>query len=119
MIDEQGIYLGMRGQTPVFYRGDRHVLTLGPTGSGKGTGLIIPTLSTFRGSALVIDCKGESAAVVAARRRWGDVIVLNPFGVMVDRYPDLQKSRIQPSCWDRSRFGGVHSRTRWALPSRM
>src|SRR5262249_47199105 len=45
--------------TPLLYGGDGHLMTIAPTGAGKGVGVIIPTLLTFTGSAIVTDIKGE------------------------------------------------------------
>src|SRR5262249_35091702 len=39
-------------------RSDRHVLAFAPTGSGKSTSLMIPTLLEWPGSVLVLDVKG-------------------------------------------------------------
>lgn len=50
------------------YEGDGHLLTIAPTRSGKGTTLIVPTLLTYEGSALVIDIKGENYAITARHR---------------------------------------------------
>lgn len=60
-----------------------HVVTVAPTGSGKGIGAVIPHLLEYRGSSLVLDVKGENAAVTArARRALGhSVYVVDPFGV--------------------------------------
>lgn len=75
-----------------------HLLLLGPNGSGKGTRLLIPTLLQLtRKSCVVVDPKGELAAITSAwRRKVGDVVVLNPFGLLVDRYPDLQSAGFNP-----------------------
>jgi type IV secretory pathway TraG/TraD family ATPase VirD4 len=60
-----------------------HVVTVAPTGSGKGIGAVIPNLLTYPGSCLVLDVKGENAAVTArARRELGNkVFIVDPFGV--------------------------------------
>ena len=47
----------------VQYPGNVHLITIGPTGSGKGTGLILPNLCDLRRSILIIDPKGEAAAI--------------------------------------------------------
>ena len=69
---------------------DRHVLTIAGSRAGKGVSLIMPNLLFYEGSALVIDPKGENAAITAGRRGKGtktaaglgqDVYVLDPFGV--------------------------------------
>ena len=68
------------------FRQSGHVITFAPTGSGKGTGLVIPTLLEYPGSALVLDVKGENYAVTArARRALGQaVFLLDPYGVTGD-----------------------------------
>ena len=75
-----------------------HLLLLGPNGSGKGTRLLIPALLELTGrSVVVIDPKGELAAVTSAwRRSIGDVVVLNPFGLLVDRDPSLASAGFNP-----------------------
>ncbi len=74
---------------PLGYRDDRHVLLVSGTRGGKGTGVIIPNLCFWPGSAVVIDPKGENAAVTARRRGAGSayaygleqtVRILDPFG---------------------------------------
>ncbi|WP_159108309.1 type IV secretory system conjugative DNA transfer family protein [Hyphomicrobium sp. GJ21] len=71
-------------QKPVWAEGEEgHLITVAPTGAGKGVGCIIPALLTWRGPAIVIDPKGENYAVTARRRRdmGQKVHVLDPFGV--------------------------------------
>lgn len=66
-----------------FREGD-HLLTIAPTGAGKGIGSIVPALLTYPGGALVIDPKGENAAITMRRRRemGQDVYLFDPFGVV-------------------------------------
>ena len=60
-----------------------HVVTVAPNGSGKGIGAVIPNLLEYPGSCLVLDVKGENAAVTArARRELGHkVFLVDPFSV--------------------------------------
>ena len=46
-----------------------HVLVAAPTGSGKGVGVVVPTLLTYPGSVIVLDLKGENYRVTSRRRR--------------------------------------------------
>src|ERR1700682_6233617 len=68
----------------IAYEGERHLLLFGPNGTGKGTRFLIPNLLSIKNRSLVvIDPKGELAAVTADYRRTvGDVIMLNPFNVL-------------------------------------
>jgi type IV secretion system protein VirD4 len=68
---------------PIHYASDRHLLTIAPTRSGKGTTAIIPNLLTYQGSALVIDPKGENAMITADRRRamGQDIFIVDPWGI--------------------------------------
>lgn len=69
------------------YNGDGHLMTVAPTGAGKGVGLIIPALLTYPGSVIVTDIKGENYQVTARYRRalGQQVVVLDPFGLVTTR----------------------------------
>jgi type IV secretion system protein VirD4 len=75
-------YTAARGTFPSYLQ-DRHLATIGPTRSGKGATVIVQALLQVRHSVIVIDPKGQNAAITAAwRRRMGqEVVVLNPFGL--------------------------------------
>lgn len=45
-----------------------HAIMFGPTGTGKGVGVVLPNLFLFGGSAIVLDVKGENHAITSARR---------------------------------------------------
>jgi type IV secretion system protein VirD4 len=53
----------------VRHAGPEHVLAFAPTRSGKGVGLVVPTLLTWRSSAIVYDIKKENWALTAGWRR--------------------------------------------------
>ena len=99
---DTGIYLGQvhengRSAGDARYDGGKHLITIGPNGSGKGTGVIVPNLSHLRRSILLIDPKGEAAAITARQRaRLGRVVVLNPFNVLADERPYLQSHGFNP-----------------------
>lgn len=48
--------------------GPEHVLMYAPTGSGKGVGIVIPTLLTWLHSAIILDPKGENFALTSGYR---------------------------------------------------
>ncbi len=60
-----------------------HLMTIAPTGGGKGISCAIPALLTWQGPAIVVDPKGENYAVTAERRRQMGHLVhrLDPFRV--------------------------------------
>jgi type IV secretion system protein VirD4 len=70
----QGVYVG--GWAPdnssrihyLRHNGPEHVLAFAPTRSGKGVGLVIPTLLAWSESAIVYDIKGENWARTAGFR---------------------------------------------------
>lgn len=91
-----GIYFGVPAEStegappsvttePLHYVGDRHILTVGPNGSGKSRRLLLPNLVQLTNwSVLVIDPKGELAAMTAKHRadHGNQIVVLNPFDVL-------------------------------------
>ncbi|MEE3501289.1 type IV secretory system conjugative DNA transfer family protein [Acidiphilium acidophilum] len=50
------------------HSGPEHIIVHAPTRSGKGVGLVIPTLLAWRGSVLVQDIKGENHALTSGWR---------------------------------------------------
>lgn len=66
----------------MFAPSEGHLLTVAPTGAGKGVGAVLPNLLWYPGSVIVTDPKGENYAVTGQQRRvWGPVLTLDPFGV--------------------------------------
>lgn len=52
-----------------------HSFICAPTGSGKGVGIVIPTLLTYGGSVICLDIKGENYQITSrARQSMGDKI---------------------------------------------
>lgn len=109
LVGEEGFALGFYEEEgkrhPLHYAGDRHLLTVAPTRSGKGVSAIIPNLLTYEGSVIVIDPKGENARITAARRGNGDgarkipgmkqtLHVVDPWGIT-----SLPASRFNPMDW--------------------
>lgn len=70
--DNQGKFYYLR------HNGPEHVLTYAPTRSGKGVGLVVPTLLSWPASAVITDLKGELWALTAGwRKRHAKNKVLN------------------------------------------
>lgn len=73
-----------RGGVAVGSRDDRHRMLVAGSRSGKGRCVLIPELLTYSGSMVVLDVKGENAAISAcyrAEKLGHQVHVLDPFGV--------------------------------------
>jgi type IV secretion system protein VirD4 len=65
-----GAWLDKRGkQRYLRHNGPEHVLCYAPTRSGKGVGLVMPTLLSWGESAVITDLKGELWSLTAGWRR--------------------------------------------------
>lgn len=53
----------------LIHNGAEHILTYAPTRSGKGVGLIVPTLTTWSQSVIATDIKGELWSMTAGYRQ--------------------------------------------------
>ena len=74
--------------------GPEHVLCFAPTRSGKGVGLVVPTLLTWSGSAIVHDIKGENWTLTAGwRARFGRVLLFDPTNAASAAYNPLLEVR--------------------------
>jgi len=74
LFAEEGVYVGgwLDKRNRLHYlrhNGPEHILTFAPTRSGKGVGLVIPTLLSWKHSAVVTDLKGELWALSAGWRQ--------------------------------------------------
>lgn len=65
---KDGVILGLHDGRYLRHGGLQHVLALAPTRSGKGVGLVIPTLLSWSGSVIVHDIKGENWQMTAGLR---------------------------------------------------
>jgi len=69
---KEGVYIGgyEEGSNLKYlkHNGPEHVLAFAPTRSGKGIGLVLPTLLDWRESVIVLDIKGENWALTAGWR---------------------------------------------------
>lgn len=55
-----GVFLGQYDRQYLRHEGPEHVLTFAPTRSGKGVGLVVPTLLSWPASAVIHDIKGRT-----------------------------------------------------------
>ena len=79
LLAPDGVVLGRFEEDYLRHDGPEHVLCFAPTRSGKGVGLVVPTLLTWPGSAIVHDIKGENWGLTAGwRSRFGRVLLFDP-----------------------------------------
>lgn len=94
LLDPDGVILGQYGRDYLRHNGPEHVLCFAPTRSGKGVGLVIPTLLTWPGSAIVHDIKGENWQITAGfRARFSSVLLFDPTNPASDPYNPLLEIR--------------------------
>lgn len=74
-----GVILGRTDGLYLRHDGPEHVLCFAPTRSGKGVGLVVPTLLTWPGSCIVHDIKGENWSLTSGfRAGLGRVLLFDP-----------------------------------------
>src|SRR3546814_16135331 len=62
LLNPDGVVLGRYDRDYLRHDGPEHVLCFAPTRSGKGVGLVVPSLLTWPGSAPVPDLKNGRAS---------------------------------------------------------
>ncbi len=94
LLDPDGVVLGRWDRDYLRHNGPEHVLCFAPTRSGKGVGLVVPTLLTWPGSAIVHDIKGENWGLTAGfRARHGRVLLFDPTDPASSPYNPLLEVR--------------------------
>ena len=94
MLGHDGVLLGRWHDDYLRHDGPEHVLCFAPTRSGKGVGLVVPTLLTWPGSAIVHDIKGENWTLTAGwRARFGRVLLFDPTNAQSAAYNPLLEVR--------------------------
>ena len=94
LLDPDGVLLGKLDRSYLRHNGAEHVLCFAPTRSGKGVGLVVPTLLTWPGSGIVHDIKGENWTLTAGfRARHGRVLLFDPTNPKSAAYNPLLEVR--------------------------
>lgn len=82
------------GREILRHSGPEHVFCFAPTRSGKGVGLVIPTLLTWTGSTVVYDIKKENWAATAGwRKQFSHCLRFEPTARGSVRFNPLQEIR--------------------------
>jgi type IV secretion system protein VirD4 len=94
LLGHDGVLLGQWCNRYLRHDGPEHVLCFAPTRSGKGVGLVVPTLLTWPGSAIVHDIKGENWTLTAGWRvKFGHVLLFDPTNAASSAYNPLLEVR--------------------------
>ncbi len=94
LLGPDGVVLGKFERDYLRHDGPEHVLCFAPTRSGKGVGLVVPTLLTWPGSAIVHDIKGENWTLTAGfRAKHGRVLLFDPTNAKSSAYNPLLEVR--------------------------
>jgi type IV secretion system protein VirD4 len=94
LLDPDGVVLGRYEKEYLRHDGPEHVLCFAPTRSGKGVGLVIPSLLTWPGSAIVHDIKGENWQLTSGfRAQHGRVLLFDPTNPNSSAYNPLLEVR--------------------------
>jgi type IV secretion system protein VirD4 len=89
-----GVVLGKFERDYLRHDGPEHVLCFAPTRSGKGVGLVVPTLLTWPGSCIVHDIKGENWTLTSGfRSGHGRVLLFDPTNAKSAAYNPLLEVR--------------------------
>jgi type IV secretion system protein VirD4 len=94
LLARDGVILGRFGRRYLRQAGSDHILVFAPTRSGKGVGLVIPTLLSWTDSVVVHDIKGENWELTAGwRSRFSHCLCFDPTDRRSARYNPLFEVR--------------------------
>lgn len=94
LFKPKGVILGKMDEQYLRHDGPEHVMAFAPTRSGKGVGLVIPTLLSWTGSVIVHDIKGENWSLTAGwRSKFSRAILFDPTNPETARYNPLLEVR--------------------------
>ncbi len=97
LIRPAGVFLGKLSSKDGSYlrhHGPEHVMAFAPTRSGKGVGLVVPTLLSWPGSTVIHDIKGENWQITAGwRSRFSHCLLFNPTDAKSAAYNPLLEVR--------------------------
>jgi type IV secretion system protein VirD4 len=127
LMGPDGVVLGRFGRPYLRHNGPEHVLCFAPTRSGKGVGLVVPTLLTWPGSCIVHDIKGENWNLTSGfRALHGRVLLFDPTNRRSAAYNPLLE--VRRGEWEVRDFqniadvlvdpeGGLEKRNHWEKTS--
>ena len=94
LLDDHGVFLGRTKTDYIRHHGPEHVMAIAPTRSGKGVGLVIPTLLTWTDSAVIHDIKGENWQLTSGwRATFSHCLLFDPTNAASAKYNPLLEVR--------------------------
>jgi type IV secretion system protein VirD4 len=94
LLGDTGVILGKYANAYLRHDGPEHVLCFAPTRSGKGVGLVVPSLLTWPGSAIIHDIKGENWELTAGfRSSFSRTLLFDPTNAESAAYNPLLEVR--------------------------
>ncbi len=94
LLQPFGVFLGQLSHRYLRHDGPEHVMAFAPTRSGKGVGLVVPTLLSWTQSVVIHDIKGENWQLTAGwRSRFSHCLLFNPTDPKSARYNPLLEVR--------------------------
>lgn len=94
LFGDTGVFLGRTKAAYLRHDGPEHVMAFAPTRSGKGVGLVIPTLLSWTGSAVIHDIKGENWELTAGwRSSFSTCLLFDPTNPLSAKYNPLLEVR--------------------------
>jgi type IV secretion system protein VirD4 len=94
LLNGEGLVLGRVGRHYLRHSAASHAIAFAPTRSGKGVGLVVPTLLSWTGSAIIHDIKGENWQLTSKwRARFSRCIRFDPTSASSARFNPLLEVR--------------------------
>ena len=94
LFGRDGVFIGRTKDEYLRHDGPEHVMTFAPTRSGKGVGLVIPTLLSWPHSSVVHDIKGENWQITSGwRSTFSHCLMFDPTNPASAKYNPLLEVR--------------------------
>ena len=98
LFEHRGVILGQTHRRYLRHDGPEHVLAVAPTRTGKGVGLVVPTLFAWINPAIIHDIKGENWNITAGwRSQFTKCLRFDPTDPNTTRFNPLMEIRKGPN----------------------
>ncbi|MGB6229475.1 MAG: conjugal transfer protein TraG [Litorimonas sp.] len=95
LFGRAGVFIGRTKDRYLRHDGPEHVMTFAPTRSGKGVGLVVPTLVSWPHSTVVHDIKGENWQLTSGwRSTFSHCLLFDPTNPASAKYNPLLEVRM-------------------------